>query len=305
MNDRRPVERPRQRPVPAGGTDPVLIGPVDAPDLQVMTYNVRRRFRRLRPGSPDRWGARKHLVRRILAAEQPTVLGVQEALADQVHFVAESLGPGYRWVGRGRDGSGVGEHCSVFYDARRLALTEWRQRALSATPDTPGSRSWGNLAPRVVVSAAFTDRSTDRRLVVLNTHFDHLSSRSRFASARMVLDLALAELAESPETSIVVMGDLNSGVSSRVHRELTGGGMLRDTWLVAAERLGPQWGTFSNYRRPRAGGRRIDVILVGPGVEVLRTGINAVRFDGAAASDHEPVQAVVRLGARDQRLPGE
>jgi endonuclease/exonuclease/phosphatase family metal-dependent hydrolase len=201
----------RRRPSRDRRPDPVFIGPVAPPDLHVMTYNIRRRFRNLRAGSPDRWDVRRRLLRRILIAEQPSVLGVQEALADQVAFVAESLGPDYEWVGRGREAPASGEACPVFYDARRLQLSAWRQRALSATPETPGSRSWGNLAPRVVVSAAFTDRSTGRRLVVHNTHFDHLSSRSRLASARMLRGLASAELEESPQTAVVVMGDLNAG----------------------------------------------------------------------------------------------
>ena len=174
-------------------TDPVLIGPVDAPELHAMTYNVRRPIRNLRPGSPDRWARRKWLMRRILAAELPTVLGVQEAFADQVHFVAESLGAHYRWVGLGRNASGEGERCAVFYDSGRLILSEWKQRALSATPDTPGSRSWGNITPRVVVIAHFTDATTGRRLIVFNFHLDHVSRRSRFASARMIRQLAVTE----------------------------------------------------------------------------------------------------------------
>jgi endonuclease/exonuclease/phosphatase family metal-dependent hydrolase len=278
-------------------TDPLLIGPVGSPDVHVMTYNIRRRFPSVRPGSPDRWQRRRHLLRRILAAERPDVLGVQEALADQVDFVADALGPHYAWVGRGRDASNRGEYSAVYYDTRRLTLSTWSQLALSATPGTQGSRSWGNLVPRIVVSADLTDVASGRRLIVYNTHFDHLSRRSRSASAGMIVELVEAAHAADPRAAIVVMGDLNADAGSMVHRRLTTGGTLRDTWDVAAERVGPQWGTFSNYRRRRVGGKRIDVILVGPGVEVLRTGINAVRFDGAAASDHEPVQAVLRLDA--------
>ena len=70
--------------------------------------------------------------------------------------------------------------------------------------------------------------------------------------------------------------------------------MLRDAWDAAAEQLTPQWGTYSGYRRLRRGGPRIDFVLVGRGVRVDRAGINAARFDGRAASDHEPVQAVIR-----------
>jgi endonuclease/exonuclease/phosphatase family metal-dependent hydrolase len=277
-------------------TDAALIGPVAAPDVHVMTYNIRRRMSHLMPGNPDRWGKRKWLLQRILQAEQPTLLGVQEALADQAAFVAESLGPRYRWVGRGRNASGNGERSSIFYDPRRLKLSNWTQHALSASPDKPGSRSWGNRVPRIVVSARFTDAATGAQILAFNTHFDHNSRRSRLRSAEMIMRLVADAHSAEPELGIIVMGDVNADVDSAVYRALTADAVLRDTWHAAAERLTPQWGTFSNYRRRRAGGRRIDLILVGPGVEVVSTGINAERFDGAAASDHEPVQAVIRMG---------
>lgn len=279
-------------------TDVALIGPVTAPDLHVMTYNIRRRLPHLRHGNPDRWATRKELVKRILAAEQPTLLGVQEALADQIDVVAGALGPHYHWVGRGRNPSGEGERGPIFYDSRRLALTSWRQWALSATPGKPGSRTWGNMTRRIVVSADFTDIATGTRLLAFNTHFDHLSSRSRQQSATFIVNLVRSARAQEPEAAIVVTGDVNSDVDSAVYRRLTGEGVLRDTWEAAEDRLTEQWGTFSNYRRRRPGGKRIDLILVGQGVDVLSTGINVIRFDGRAASDHEPVQAVLRFGGR-------
>ncbi len=111
--------------------------------------------------------------------------------------------------------------------------------------------------------------------------------------------------AAEPDAAIVVAGDINADVESAVFRRLTVGGVLRHAWEVASDRLTPQWGTFSNYRRRRPGGKRIDLILVGPGVDVVSAAINAVRFDGRSASDHEPVQAVLRyaaLGSRRDRL---
>lgn len=276
-------------------TDAALIGPVYAPELHVMTYNIRRRMPHLRPGNPDRWATRKRLVAQIIAAEQPTLLGVQEALADQAEFVAKTLGPHYRWVGRGRNPSGAGERTPIFYDARRLELTGWEQLALSATPDKPGSRSWGNLTRRVVVAADFEDIATGARLRAFNTHFDHLSARSRLKSAEFLVDRVRAALAADPLAGIVVTGDFNAGVESAVYRRLTGEGVLRDAWEAAGEQLTPQWGTFSNYRRRRPGGKRIDLILVGHGADVLSGGINAVRFAGRAASDHEPVNALLRF----------
>lgn len=281
-------------------THDALIGPVSAPGLHVMTYNIRRRFPNLQPWGADRLAARSRLVRRILSVEQPTLLGVQEALADQVDFVADALGSHYRWVGRGRNAAGRDELCAVFYDSRRLELTGWRQRALSATPEKVGSRSWGNLTRRIVVSAEFTDAATGTRLLVFNTHLDHLSSRSRLTSAKFILNLVHDAHAAEPDAAIVVTGDFNADVGSAVYRRLTALGALRDAWEATAEHLTPQWGTHSTFQRRqrRTGGRRIDLILVGPGLDVMSTGINAVRFDGKAASDHEPVQAVLRHRSR-------
>ncbi len=278
-------------------TDAALIGRATAPDLHVMTYNIRRRVPGNRPGSPDRWTTRKHLVERILAAEQPTVVGVQEALTDQADFVAEALGPRYRWVGDGRDPSGRGEKCPIYYDAERLQITEWRQRALSSTPEHHGSRSWGNVTRRILVSAEFTDLVTSNRLLVFNTHLDHLSRRSRRHSAHMIVRLARAAIAADPDAAVVVLGDFNADERSPAHQTLTDGGTLHDAWEAAAEQVTPLFGTFSNYRGRRPGGRRIDHILVGGAVEVSRTAINVTRFDGRAASDHEPVQAVLRAGS--------
>ena len=278
-------------------TDAPLIGPVAAPDLHVMTFNIRRRFVHVLPGSPDRWETRRPLVQRILQAEQPTLLGVQEALADQVEAVGEALGPHYSSVGRGRNADGDDERCTVFYDTRRLELTGWTQRALSDTPNVPGSRSWGNLVRRILVSAEFTDLGTGGRVLVFNTHLDHLSWRSRLRSVDYLLELVGAARGAEPAATIVVTGDFNADADSAVLKRLTGDGSLRDAWLAAGERVTPQWGSFGHYKRPRPGGKRIDFILAGPGVTVLRTGINAVRFNGLAASDHEPVQAVLRADA--------
>jgi len=268
-----------------------LFDAAPAPGLHVMTYNIRRRMTRVSKRSPDLWSRRRRLMRALLQSERPALLGTQEALPDQARFVLESLGEDYRRIGRGRGPQGGGEGCPIFFDGTRLRLEEWSQSALSSTPAVRGSRSWGNLVPRIVVSALFTDLATGIRFLVLNTHFDHLSARSRRASARMVADLA-----EASAVPVIVMGDANTGVDSPPFRALTARGRLLDAWSVAVERLTPEWKTYSGYRAPRPG-RRIDWLAVSPGIEVRAIGINAVRVDGAAASDHEPVQALLRMPA--------
>ena len=269
--------------------DVALIGPVGPPDLSVMTFNIRRRIPHLNPRSPDIWNRRKHAVATTLRLEKPTVLAVQEALPDQREFLSHILGPHYRSLGYGRNTNRRGEIVAIFFDTRRLALLEWTQLALSDTPDVPGSRTWGNMVPRVVISARFTDRELGTEFVVLATHFDHLSRKARVNSARMMRRLALE--ANCP---VVVMGDVNTNVDTKPYAEMTTDGGLRDTWTVAKHRLTAEWGTFPNYRRPRLGTKRIDWILVSAGFEVESVGVNTSRHGGHASSDHHPVQAVLR-----------
>ena len=271
--------------------DAVLVGPATPPELHLMSFNIRRQMLHLFSRNPDHWGDRKWLLRRLLAAERPTLVGVQEAMPPQIRFVAESLGASYRWIGHGRDADGTGEHCPIFYNNDRLRLISWRQLALSSTPEVPGSRSFGNMIPRIALVATFEDRATGDELLVINTHFDHLSRKSRILAAGMLhREVAAATI------PVVVTGDFNTGITAAPFHLLAAGGLLVDAWRVAAEHLTPAWGTYSAYRPPRLGRRRIDWILTSPSIEVTRAAINAVRFEGKAASDHEPVQVTVRLG---------
>lgn len=268
----------------------VRLGPAAAPALHVMSWNIRRRVRYPNPRKADRWTHRAPRLRALLQAEQPTVLGVQEALADQATFLLNSLGTGYRFVGHGRNADGRGEGNPIVFDSTRLELLDWDQQALSTTPSKPGSRSWGTVYPRVLVSARFRDRATGSSFVVINTHLDHLSARSRAASARLIRDQAAGS-----EIPVVITGDLNATPASEPIRLLLGGDRLVDTWAAAAQQRSPAWDTLATYRTPIRSGRRVDWILASSSLGVEAAAINAEAYDGGWASDHLPVQALLRI----------
>lgn len=270
-------------------TDDALIGHVEAPSLHVMSYNIRRRLPHLNMMSPDRWERRRKHLKRQLSLERPTLLGVQEALPDQALFAQAALGDHYRYVGYGRETDRSGEGCPLFYDNTRLELLDWKQAALSDTPDMPGSTSWGNRVPRIAVSAVLRDRETGSELLAINTHFDHMFHVSRSRSAAAIRALVVA----SPRP-VIVMGDFNTDAATAPHAALIESHRLDDSWMVG-HRITESWGTFPNYRDPQHGRKRIDWILTTPTIEVLVAAINTTRFDGAWASDHAPVQAIVRV----------
>jgi endonuclease/exonuclease/phosphatase family metal-dependent hydrolase len=266
-----------------------LIGPVEAPALHAMTFNIRRRMRVTTPA--DRWARRHPLVRRLVAAEKPALLAAQEVLPDQAVALASALGSSYRRLGHGRLPGPRDESCPLFYDSDRLELLDWSQWALSDRPNQPGSISWGNLIPRVLVEARLRDRATGVSFVAIGTHLDAFSARSRLRSA-----VAIRERVRELGLPTIVLGDMNAGADSPPLKALRSGDTLRDAWHVAEERLTEEWGTFGGYRLPRADGERIDAILVSPGIRVESIGIHTAPLDGAWPSDHFPVQAVVHLG---------
>jgi endonuclease/exonuclease/phosphatase family metal-dependent hydrolase len=261
-----------------------------APQLHVMSFNIRRRMPHLLPSNPDRWGRRRPLVSRLLELEMPTILGVQEALPDQAGYLRQVLGEGYRSIGYGRNADKKGEGCPLFYDARRLRLLQWDQTALSGTPSVAGSTTWGNKVPRVVMDATFRDRVTGLEFRALNTHFDHRSRNARIHSATLVRALVASE-----SIPTIVTGDFNTSVGSLPFEAITAEGTLVDTWDVAIDRVTDAWGTFPDYHPPRLDRKRIDWILSTPGIAVAKTGINTARFDGGWPSDHAPVQAIITL----------
>lgn len=255
-----------------------------------MTFNIRRHMPSVVARVADRWERRRPLLEAVLTTERPSVLGVQEAVPDQQTAVAAALGGAYVALGRGRRADGGGEGCPLFVDTYRLDILDWRQVALSDTPDEPGSRSWGNLIPRIAVIARLRERANDATALVINTHFDHFSRRARIRAADAIRRHVAAQ-----GMPAVVLGDLNTGEGTLPIRSLQRDGVLADAWDAAARRLTPEWGTFPNYRPPRLDRKRIDWIAVTPDIRVDRIGINTVAPGGHWPSDHLPVQAVLTL----------
>lgn len=256
----------------------LIATPSHAEPLRVMTFNVRM------PTDQDgdnRWDARRDLVVEMLRAEHPDIIGTQELYKRQGDELVARL-PEYTWFGEGRKGGTEDEHMGVFYRKDRLRVRDSGNFWLSDTPNVAGSRTWGNLYPRLVTWARFERITDGATFTFYNTHLPYrdIDEDARVRGAELIL----ARLKALPANEIVVLvGDFNAPPESRVYTTLTG--TFTDAWTASPKRSGPE-GTFHRFTgQPE---RRIDWILF-RGLEPLSTKTVTTNRNQRYTSDHFPV----------------
>ena len=288
--------------------------------IRVLSYNVRYDNRH---DGHDAWYARRDGVADLVRFHRPDVVAFQEPLSGQRADLRERL-PEYDLLGRGRKGNDAGEGCPIGVRTDRWRAVDDGTFWLSETPGEP-STGWDATHPRIATWTRIRPRTetdgpaapADTPLLVVNTHFDHVSARARRESARLLRE-RIPELAAaggedgdaapagspsegSERIPRVLVGDFNCTAGSDPHRILTGddpdsgtSDTLRDAAAAAAVRHGPRT-SLTDFSR-LIDGRRIDHVLISPAVETEAFATLADRDDrGRFPSDHLPVLARLRL----------
>jgi endonuclease/exonuclease/phosphatase family metal-dependent hydrolase len=258
--------------------------------LRIISYNIR--FNNPKDGD-NAWPYRKDQVASVLRFHCADLIGLQEALEDQVNDLAERL-PQFNWVGVGReDGRTQGEFAAIFYRQARLELLEQSSFWLSETPQLPGHRGWDAGSIRVVTWGRFRDRLTGQSFFHFNTHLDNRGEQARREGARLLLAKIEAIAQAAP---VIVTGDFNCAEDSEPYRILTGaaGRSLHDArYLSSHGHHGPTKTTNSNFAGLLE--EKIDYIFVKNGVNVNQHGVLSDHWDGHYPSDHLPVLAEIVL----------
>ena len=267
---------------------PILAGE----PLKAMTFNIR-----LATGDDGEnvWSKRKDFAVKVIRDENPDVLGVQEAQPSQVDELVDALQE-YFNVGVGRRPDGSDEFSAIYFRRDRFHLSDAGTFWLSETPTVPGSTTWGNSLPRIATWVRLLDRTDKRRLVVINTHWDHESQPARLNSGKL-LAARVHELAGDAEP-VIVMGDFNATPNNPAMVALIEEGNLRDTFRIAHPDE-TNIGTFNGFGRT-PNGPKIDAVLVSPQWQVEDAEIVRVRDGELFPSDHWPVTATVRLPDGDK-----
>lgn len=247
----------------------------------IMTFNIRY-------NNPDDkencWEHRKPELLNLIQKYQPSILGLQEALKDQVDYIHKNLS-NYAYVGVGRDdGKTKGEFAPIFYDQDQMVLIHFDTYWLSETPKEI-SVGWDACMERIVTYAVFKDKLSKDTCYVFNAHFDHIGTKAQEMSARLILKLI--EDLDLNEKRVVVMGDLNVEPGSETIGLLKA--QLEDAFdLSNILHTGPE-GTFNRFDETKTPILRIDYIFTkNLSVKSYQT-LNDKRSNGLCISDHLPV----------------
>jgi endonuclease/exonuclease/phosphatase family metal-dependent hydrolase len=262
---------------------PIPTPPPPSLPLTVLSFNIRY-------GTADdgdnHWTKRREQLFALLRGQQADVVGLQEALHDQLEEIVRAV-PGYAYVGVGRsDGRQAGEYAAILYRPARLTPRRSDTFWFSDTPGVVKSVSWGNRIERICTWAYFEDRDGPA-FYVYNVHLDHESQPSRERSAELLMRVVTAR---DPKAPVIVTGDFNSGEDNPAAQIVAR--TLRDTFR-ARHPDEKEVGTFTGFTFGKTTGDKIDYVFVEPGHRILAAEILRDSTDGRYPSDHFPVMARV------------
>jgi endonuclease/exonuclease/phosphatase family metal-dependent hydrolase len=260
---------------------------VNAQKIIVGTFNIR--FDNPRD-TGNLWVDRAPIVSNLIRFHEFDVLGVQEALKNQLDDIAAAL-PEYALYGKGRDdGKDAGEHSSIFYKKDRFSLLKSGDFWLSETPDKPGKGWDATCCNRICSWVYLEDKTSKKRFYAFNVHFDHQGVVARRESGKLILAKIKEIAGQAP---VLLTGDLNGGRDSEWYQTLATSGLLTDVFTKVKYPYANN-SSMNGFRTPR-GRTVIDHIFATKQFVPSRWGILTDSYFGKYPSDHFPVLGVVEL----------
>ncbi len=267
----------------------------DDDDIRMMTFNIRLNTP---SDSLNAWRYRKDMVASMIHFHKADIIGVQEALWDQVQDMEKRL-PEYARIGVGRDdGQKAGEFMAIYYRKNRFYPLEHGTFWLSESPEKPG-KGWDAACNRTVTWCRFKDTKTRKEFFHFNTHFDHMGEIARRESAVLLLK-KIAEMAGN--LPVVVTGDFNSKPDSEPYKILINGIDQADHLKLINSKQVSRFphhgsdGTFNWFQIANlANDQPIDYIFIKNKIDVIYHGTLTDTFNGKFPSDHMPVLAEISI----------
>ena len=246
--------------------------------VNIMTYNIRLDTE---TDGINMWDNRKEGILSLIKEEDVDILGIQEALPDQIDYLSNQL-KDYNYIGEGRNGGNSGEYSAIYFKSERISLKEEETFWLSETPRVP-SIGWDAAIKRIVTLGVFNIKNSKKELIVYNTHFDHIGKVAREKSAIMILNHITKN--NYLDKSLIVMGDLNANSDDLPIKVLSE--KLEDSFKMIP--LKDSIGTFNGFDINSKLSDRIDYVFTKNIKIIDYRHINKKLPNGLWPSDHLPI----------------
>ena len=250
-------------------------------ELKVMSYNIRLGSA---TDGTNSWMYRCPATLEMLEDQKPDVVGLQEALRDQVMFI-EEFTKDYDYVGVGReDGKKEGEHMAIFWNKKTVKLMKWGTFWLSETPEKP-SMGWDAACYRTATWALMKDKRTGEKFYFVNTHLDHVGAEARKNGLKLIVE-RIGQI--NPEGyPMVLTGDFNIKPSAPELKDL-------DACMKSARKVAlttDSHNTFNNWGKAKSD-MIIDYIYISGFSSCLEYQTVTKKYnDRKFISDHYPITA--------------
>ncbi|MCA0445138.1 MAG: endonuclease/exonuclease/phosphatase family protein [Bacteroidetes bacterium] len=255
---------------------------VPPPGTHVMTYNIRLN---IASDSTNAWPNRRNEVFSLIRFHNPDIIGLQEVLPDQ-RVDLEALNDVYLFEGSGReDGFMKGEATVIGLRKERYSVKETGHFFLSETPDIP-SLGWDAAWIRPTIWIKALDKSTEKIILVVNTHLDNMGHQARINGSRQIAGFISKQ---SGIHSVVVTGDFNTNLESGELDSLNSAYLKPAQAKLNSPAYGPNWSFQGFGSVPIQERQLIDFIFLSEGWTVVRLGVLTDRMTEKWPSDHCPV----------------
>jgi endonuclease/exonuclease/phosphatase family metal-dependent hydrolase len=236
------------------------------------------------------WPFRRELLARILLTHGPSLISTQEGRYPQLLDLESLLGD-FTLLDHHRSWIGERMYPSIYLRNTNFEKLLSGDLWLSETPGIPESRSFDSLFPRLLTWALIQPKNTTHRLLVVNTHLDHVKPQTRLGQ----INVLIQEIKRvwDQQSHLIIMGDFNDSPTSEVRKILlTAFPSLLDAWNLHNQHEETSHHAFNGEIQ---NGSRIDWILVDKRLRVLGCFMDKTNHNGLYPTDHFPIICKLEL----------
>ena len=257
--------------------------------MKVCLISSNIRFENPADGVND-WPHRRTVLAQTLLAHTPDIIATQEGRFGQLEDFGILLSD-YHIVDHHRSWIKERMYPTFFVKKNSWEIIKSDDLWLSETPHVAGSLSFGSPFPRLLTWMKIQPKNSDRNLLLINTHLDHMRLETREEQVKVLVNEIQKK--REPQTKLIIMGDFNDSPQSKVRNIISEAFPdLIDSWKVFNSVEETSHHAFSGECQ---NGSRIDWILVDKDLSVEKCFLDKSHVDGRYPSDHFPVVCKIRI----------